>query len=142
MRGSRQVLRGKALRGGRTHHSKSQWGFWGSERAGVKVTAFRTRAWVSRVPSMLLGSQVVLEEQGGFGSREEGSSPLLGEAGEKEWIPRGQLPGVPWVCPPPLEGRFCHVTSGAASHSFSHPKRLAGLGSPLTVGTLMMAPGA
>ena len=43
---------------------------------------------------MLLGSQVVREEQGGSGSR-EGSSPSLREAGEKEWIPRGQLPGVP-----------------------------------------------
>lgn len=52
----------------RNHHSKSQWGVWASEGAAVKVTVFRTTAWISRV------TQVVLEEQGSFGNSEKGSS--------------------------------------------------------------------
>lgn len=95
---------------------------------------------------MLLGSQVVLEEQGGFGSCEDGTSPSLGDGDEKEWIPCGQIPGV-WVHPPPLEGRFCHVTSSTASHSFSHPTCARDQQDwdtllQLTVGTLMTVPGA
>ena len=65
---------GRVGRTHRSHHSKSQRGVWASDGAGVKVTAFRTTAWISRVTSMLLESQVVLEEQGGFGNSEKGSS--------------------------------------------------------------------
>lgn len=59
---------------------------------------------------MLLGSQVVLEEQGGFGSCEEGMEM------RKNGFPAGS-----YRCLGALEGRFRHVTSSTVSHSFSHP---------------------